>query len=276
MTVKLSQHRISRLLKYYFAGMTQPVIAKKLGIDQSSVSLYAKRFSERAAMIGLLEAAKEYNVYNEIGELRNLSVEMQKYNLTTEDAREGVGIIKAFSKLGVSPEKHVMLVRVCGKINQPGFIDGALKLARIEDESGISYEEATLKFEKVTRELPATKRNLKATKTELESLNTLISNRKQELAATESQAAQYGRKVEAWRAKIEHDNKSLLAQIQTEADNKKAELNREVESKMKQLKVKKEEVEEVARLKADLREAGLDIQTLTEMAKEFSYGSKKS
>ena len=77
--------------------MTQPAIAEKVGTDQSTISLYSKRFSERAAEIGLLEAAKEYNMYNEIGELRNLSVEMQKYNLTTEDAREGVGIIKLSS-----------------------------------------------------------------------------------------------------------------------------------------------------------------------------------
>ncbi len=53
MTVKLSLQKISRLLKYYFAGMTQPAIAQKVGTDQSTISLYAKRFSERAAEIGL-------------------------------------------------------------------------------------------------------------------------------------------------------------------------------------------------------------------------------
>ena len=86
--------------------MTQPVIAQKLGIDQSSISLYAKRFSERAAEIGLLRAAKEYNVYKEVSELRNLSVEMHKLNLTSNDAKEGTGIIQAFNRLNVQPEQH--------------------------------------------------------------------------------------------------------------------------------------------------------------------------
>ena len=88
MTVKISQQKITRLFKYYFAGMTQPDIAKKLNIDQSSVSLYAKRFSERAAEVGLLAAAEEYGVYKEVSELRNLSVELHQLNLTTEDAKK--------------------------------------------------------------------------------------------------------------------------------------------------------------------------------------------
>jgi len=138
MTVKLSQQKISRLLKYYFAGMTQPATAQKLGIDQTSVSLYAKRFNERAAEIGLLAAAKEYNVYKEVSELRNLSVEMQKYNLTTEDAREGVGIIKAFSKLGVPTDQHTKLIQVAKKIDNPGFINASLELVRIEEKEKIS------------------------------------------------------------------------------------------------------------------------------------------
>jgi len=276
MTVKLSPHKVKKMMRYYFYGVSQPDIARKLAVDQSTVSLYSSRFKDMSAEVGLFAAGKEFKVFEEVAALRSLSVELMKTNLVLEDAKEGVKIIKTFRKLGVSPEKHVMLVKVCGKIDQPGFVDGALKLARIEDESGISYEEATSKFEKVTGELPVAKRNLKTTKTELESLNTLVSNRKQELAATESQVAQYRREVESWRAKIEHDNKSLLARIQTEAGTKKAELDREVEYKMKQLKVKQEEIEEVARLKADLRETGLDIQTLAEMAKEFSYGSKKS
>ncbi len=115
--------------------MTQPAIAQKVGVDQSTISLYSKRFGERAAEIGLLEAAKEFNVYKEVSELRNLSVELQKYNLTAEDAREGIGIIKAFSKLGVTTDQHIKLIQVCKNINDQGFINASLELVRTEEKA---------------------------------------------------------------------------------------------------------------------------------------------
>lgn len=272
MTVRLSGLKASKIMRLYFVGLTQVDIAAKTAVDQSTVSHYATRFKEITRTQGILGAGKEFGVENEVDALRSLAIEMANTNMTTQEAKEGLNIIKAFLKLGVNPEKHEMLIEACSKIDQPGFIDGALKLVRIEDKSGISYEEATSTFENVTRELPAAERNLKATRAELESLIALLSNRKQELAAMESQVAQYRRELESLRAKIEHDKKIMLTKIQTEARTKKAELDREIESRMKQQKVKQEEIEDVARLKASLREAGLDIQTLTEMAKEFSYG----
>ena len=44
---------------------------------------------------------------------------------------------------------------------------------------------------------------------------------------------------------------------------------------MKKLKVQYEEVEEVAKLKADLNKQGLNLSTLVKLAKEFSYGRTK-
>ena len=60
-------------------------------------------------------------MYSEVSRLRNLSVEMQKYNLTTEDALHGIRIEKAFDKLGVATDQHIKLIQVCKKINDPGL-----------------------------------------------------------------------------------------------------------------------------------------------------------
>jgi len=61
---------------------------------------------------GLLNAGKEFGVENEVDALRSLAVEMTNANLTTQEAKQGVRIIREFSKLGVEPEHYTMLIEV--------------------------------------------------------------------------------------------------------------------------------------------------------------------
>jgi len=190
MTVKISQPKITKLLKYFFAGLTQPIIAQKLGIDQSSVSLYVKRFGERAAKIGLLEAAKEYNVYKEVSELRNLSVELQQLNLTTGDSLDGVRIIKDFNRLGVPREQHIELIQVCKRIINPGFIKASMKLVRIEITDKLSYEEAITKYQATLSKLPLKQNELSRTQAQLNSLNRSVADKEQELNNANAQLKQ--------------------------------------------------------------------------------------
>lgn len=254
MTVKLSQHKISRILKNYFTGMTQPVIAHKVGVDQSTVSLYSSRFSERASEVGLLTAGKEFNVLQEVSELRSLSVELLKASLTAEDARRGVKIIDAFQKLGVGTDQHVRLIEVCKKVNDPDFINAALKLNRIEAEVQMSYEEATLKFERINSEMPLAEKELEETKANLRMMVNIVAKKNKELQSVDAEIKQH----------------------QKEAQTRKARLEQNYEDRQKQLDVTQQEVKEVAELKAKLRRDNLDIDTLIKLAKEAIYGSAKS
>ncbi len=253
MTVKLSQQKISRLLKYYFAGMTQPAIAQKVGTDQSTISLYARRFSERAAEIGLLAAAKEYDLYTEVSELRNLSVEMQKSNLTTEDARQGVGMIKAFSKLGVPTDQHTKLIQVAKKIDNAGFINASLELVRIEEKEQISYEKAVNKYSTVVSQLPLKEDELSRVQTRIDSLNHSIAKRDGDLRNLEAAAKR----------------------IQLEHTERKTRLEQEYTARWRQLDVRQKDIEEVAQLKARLGKDNLDIATLVQLAKEYSGGTQQ-
>jgi len=76
-------------MRLYFSGQPQTRIAKSVKVDQSTISLYASQFADRAREIGLLSAGKEFGVYNEVEALRSLSVELSKSSLTTEEAKEG-------------------------------------------------------------------------------------------------------------------------------------------------------------------------------------------
>ena len=254
MTVRLSPQKVSKLMKLFLSGLSQPSIAKKVGVDQSTVSLYASRFKETVADIGLLAAGKEFGVFNEVDALRSLSVELSQAHLTVEEAREGLKILKAFLKLGVSPDKHTMLAKVCGEIDDPGFINAALKLTEIESESNTTYEEAVSRLEKAISELPATQKKLLQMQVTLASADKSLAQRKGELASLESH----------------------LALLQKEAKTKKAELDKELTAKMKHLKVKQEQLEELSALKARLAKMGLDMPTLLKLAKEFGDANIKA
>ncbi|MFC1980565.1 hypothetical protein ACFLVS_07015, partial [Chloroflexota bacterium] len=130
MTVQLSPHKASKILRGYFRGLPQTKIAKEAGINQSSISHYATRFKETAAKYGLPAAGKEYQVLNEVESLRSLSVELYKSKLTTDEARKGHNIIKVFLKLGINPEQHHTLIEVCQKVANPGFIEAAIRLSQ--------------------------------------------------------------------------------------------------------------------------------------------------
>ena len=247
MTVKLSPHKISRILRYYFSGVPQPAIARKVGVDQSTVSLYSSRFRESAMGVGLLGAGKEFKVFSEVESLRSLSVELYKSKLTVEEAEYGVRIRDTFIKLGVDPDQHTRLIEVCKKVDDPGFIDAALKLNRIEVEGQMTYEEATSKFERITSELPPAENRLRGILTKLKSLNNLIAQRNSELTNVEAH----------------------VVQLQKEAKAKEATLEQEFGIKMKKLDVQEKEVEAVAKLKTELNKQELDLPTLLILAKEF-------
>jgi len=247
MTVQLSPHKVSKILRGYFCGVPQTKIAKEAGVDQSSISHYATRFKEMAAKYGLPAAGKEYQVLNEVESLRSLSVELYKSKLTVEEARHGHDIIRAFLKLGINAEQHLVLVNVSQEVEDPGFVEAALKLSQIEDQTGMGYQQITSGFEKAQKQLPQLEEKIAEAKAELKSISDGVLKNKQELAGREEYLKKYQNEVKA----------------------KVAQLEKELLAKMKQLEVEKKEVEEVAALKAELTKKGLNLETLLKLAKEF-------
>ena len=195
--------------------------------------------------MGLLVAAKEFNVFDEVNSLRSLAVELEKSKLIPDDAKEGVKIIKVFNGLGIKPSAHTMLVKVCKEVKDPAFIEAALKLVKIEAESHISYEEAVKKLEEMTHQLPIMDMLIKAKKSKLDSINSDIAEKKE-----------YQKNLEEY-----------IAPLEKEAENLRKKLKQEFSNKMKEAEVTESEIKATAKLKADLKKKGLDIPTLVELAK---------
>jgi len=253
MTVRVSTHTVSRIMRLYFKGLPQANVAIKAGVDQSTVSMYASRFKDRAEQVGLLAAGKEFGVYNEVDGLRSLSAELARADVTVEEARQGVEIIRAFKKLGVSPNRHADLVRVCKEVDNPGFVQAALKLAKLEAESKLTYEEANSRLETAIRELPQAEQKVKQARSEFKSLNDHLDRKRHEVSNLEA----------------------YLVRLQNEANTRRVSLDQELTMKMNQAKVREKEIEEVAILKKELDKKRLNLQTLIKLAEEFPDESAK-
>jgi hypothetical protein len=185
MTVRLSPQRVNKIIKLYFSGQSQTQIARKVRVDQSTVSLYASRFADRAQGAGLLPAGKELGVYNEIEAIRSLSVELYKSNMTTEEAKDGCKISKAFVKLGIMPEQHLTLVKVCKEISDPCFVQAAVKLSILESQTNMGYNDIILKLDDMISRLASLKTELGTAEAGLKSVNAALAQRKQDLANLE-------------------------------------------------------------------------------------------
>jgi len=253
MTVKLSPQKVAKILRYYFSGLPQMKIAKKSGVDQSSISIYATRFKERVSEIGIIAAGKEYGLMEEVDALRSLSVELHKDKLTVDEAKEGTKIIKAFIKLGISPAEHMTLVKVCKKVNDPGFVNATLKLVKIESDSNISYEEVVSGFQNMTSQLPVLEKQIENRNADLNSVNSNLADKKQELESLEE----------------------TLVKLKISAKDTLADTKQEISTKMKEAKVTEREIEEIAKLKVDLDKKGLDISTLVKLAEEVGDESSE-
>ncbi|MBL7208520.1 MAG: hypothetical protein ISS52_00335 [Dehalococcoidia bacterium] len=212
MTVRLSPHKVSKIMRYYFVGMPQVSISERVGVDQSTVSIYASRFKDTVNEIGLLAAGKEYGVMHEVDGLRSLAVELLNNRLTAEEAKAGVAILKLFTGLGVPPAEHKTLVKVVSKLKDPDFVPAAMKLAKLEATTGKSYSALVAQFEHLSSQITKLEQSITALKQE----NDILRQSTKELTAAKKKREQ------------------ALRQLEKTARRKQSCLDAEVAEKMKE------------------------------------------
>ena len=248
MTVKLSGLKANKIIRLYFRGLTQVSIAERTVVDQSTISHYSSRFKEIAENKGLLNAGKEFGMENEVAALRSLAVEMANARLTSEEARIGVGIYKAFLKFGVNPDQHQNLIKVCSKINNLDFVQSAIKFVEIEDEMGLSYDEAVDTCGELEKNIPV----LRQTKRELDQK---IKNSNQSITNATAKLSNMQKKIQ-----------DLEAKYRNEATSLKNQLAQSMQAK----NVKEEEISQATFIKNQLQKEGFDITTFSKLLKEYS------
>ena len=103
----------------------------------------------------------------------------------------------------------------------------------------------------MTLHLPVLEKQIENRNADLNSINSNLADKKQELASL----------------------KEKLSKLKKLAEDTLADTEQEISTKMKEAKVTEREIEEIAKLKADLDKKGLDISTLVKLAEEVGNES---
>lgn len=246
MTVELSPQKVSKILYYFFTGVLQPAIAKKTGVNQSTVSRYASRLKALADEIGLIPAAKEFGIMHEVDSLRSLAVELSNNKLTVEEAKEGSAILKLYDSLGVPSDKHEDLIKVISKLEDPGFVPAAMKLVKMEATTGKSYHEIVSEFEELSAQIDEMEKKGAALSQKNESLQESI----KELLAAEAKKVQE------------------LKALEKSAQQAKSALEAEVAEKTKETKLTLDRIEKLEPMAQALEELSISDAKLKEYLKE--------
>jgi predicted transcriptional regulator len=174
MTQKLSPHKVSKMMTLYFDGYSQTNIASKLKIDQSTVSMYVSKFKSISEQHGIKAAGEEFGIMDQVETLHSLAAELKKAKLTVEEAGVGFKMVQSLQKLGISQKEYKGILQACTKMKSEGFLNSAVKLNKLEHDTGMTYEEIVTKATSTHQELKHTQQDLlgvvgklKATKEEL-------------------------------------------------------------------------------------------------------------
>jgi len=253
MAVQISPQKATRIMQSYFKGVPQLTISKKTSVNQSTVSRCASRFKAMADEIGVIAAAKEVGIMHEVDGLRSLATELFQNKLTVDDAKEGLHIIKLFSQLGVDPDEHEALIAVCKKVKEDSFIKSALELSKAETATGVTYGVLLSSYEVLFSQVNFLEEKQTKLEAQEEGLSHLIAEKKAEVAKLKKKVSQH--------------KKQTKAQI--------SQLDSALRQKMLESGVATKEIEQVAKLKSELKKMGLDLPTLIELAEEVKNANKK-
>jgi len=150
---KTSPFKVSKIITYYLNGYSQPEIASKLMIDQSTVSKQITKFKEYAEQYGGINAVEEYGVMNIFDALHELAVDLQNNHLTVEEAAVGLKMVIQFEKLGIKEKDYQDVILAATKMKTEGFLSSAVELNKLEQSTGMTYKEIVDKAVKTNQQL---------------------------------------------------------------------------------------------------------------------------
>jgi len=178
MAQELSSYKRARIVDLFFQGHSQPSIACKLGINQSTVSRCLGEFRFIVEQEGVETLERELGtMMNDFRSLHNLAVELRKSKLSIEETKMGLKIHRMLEKFGISEEHYDEILQSITKMKSEGFIEAAMKLVQLEASTGKSYIDIVSEFESLSSEvanLGGSRANLKEENKTLRGDNTKL------------------------------------------------------------------------------------------------------
>lgn len=117
---------------------------------------------------------------DQVEALHSLASELKKAKLTAEEAKFGLKMVQSLEKLGIKQEDYNGVLQACTKMKSEGFINSAVKLNKLENSTGMTYE-------KIVAKAASTYQELKQTEEDLQTVAGKLKASKEELANIEKQ-----------------------------------------------------------------------------------------
>ncbi len=175
---KISAYKAQKIFELHQEGNNQAAIAKKLHIDPSTVSKHLSKLEIIKEQKGLKSALQEFEVIDQTEENQKVLEEFYKSGLPIGDVATGIYVNKLFQECGVKSEEYKVLIQTCLKIKNTGYLEAAMKLNKLENQTHMDYQQLIDKGEKTyqqlginLQELEKTKAALNEAKTELNGIN---------------------------------------------------------------------------------------------------------
>lgn len=242
----ISHVKAVKILHHYFTGMPQLTIAQKCLVNQSTVSRCAEKFEKVISAKGIIAAAKEYQVMNEVSALRSLAIDLYKSKVSIEEAKAGLKMVAIFNSLDVPTKEYKLLGKMFKKLKDPEFTKAGMKLVKLEESTGKDYIEIVSEFEKLGEE---------------------ITVRQEVIAALKENQEKEKKSLEELELTRE-EKKAEVDEFLKEAEQKKAAADAEVNKKLAEAELTLEKVAKVHSLVEKMNALGITDDKLETFVKE--------
>lgn len=145
----------------YFRGLKRDDVAREVDVSTGKVSNILRKFRDEAEMSSIEEAAKTYGIAEQLGSLRDLSINLMRSGISVKEAQEGYRLLVLINKLtnlGVEAKdfpKFLELLKRMADQDLPieEFVKAAKSLLEMEKKTGRGFQQVLSEYKARLREL---------------------------------------------------------------------------------------------------------------------------
>jgi chromosome segregation ATPase len=194
MSEKISASKANRLIQLFLQGLSQVEIAKRLGITQSTVSLYIEKYKKTAASRGVEEVSREFGAKDLIQSLHSLAEDLRKEGITIKEAKSALEVYSVLQEHGVAENAYADVIWACLKMHDKGYAQAAVELSELEKKNGLDYRTVLSRYQTAEEKTTSLKEELSTIRKEINDkaheLQKLNQEKKQATSRLKSHLAQ--------------------------------------------------------------------------------------
>lgn len=146
------QKRCEIIRLWLVEHLTYGEIRERTGVSMGMISETVNEFKKKAKEMSLEEAARIFGVKDEVSALLDLSEDLKEAGITVSEAKDGAALLRKLNEMNVKIDNVESWVNLCSEISQPNFptdefVEAAIKLSRLERETGLDYKRLISEYE---------------------------------------------------------------------------------------------------------------------------------